>query len=134
MPIKGLRWNRSEKDLNNRPSSADPPAHLRKSEQVLRSNDESDWSDHHSQRAASMDGQRTPQHASPRKMSNLIEDDEAAHSKQPTTPDQRPRTSRLSRMKFRQHSSDTQLATRVKLSANDEIPPVPAIPPRMHRS
>ena len=116
MPLMGLRSNRSEKDLNRR-STFEPPSLFRRSEQVSRS-------------------ELPPDLLSLPNAANFHESAVSAppssHGVQepPPSPPIQPastKTRRFSMMKFR-HASDSQLSTRAKEQAAEEIPPVPAIP------
>src|ERR1700760_4510770 len=106
MPTKGLLWPRSDRD---RRKTFDPYDQSRHSDQVRRSHDDAQvWSESLAQRAASMDGPHTHQERAGK--STKLHDDTGANGAQLTrtlTPDSRPTSSRLARLKFRQHASDT---------------------------
>jgi hypothetical protein len=131
MALKGLRWNRSEKDLSNRRSTLDPSNHVRHSEQVQRSDATSDWESDQSKRANSMDDRPVQAQASAQPMTTVAE----GGAERQIAQEPRPSTARLSRLRFiRQHASDTQLATRAKQLASEQVPPLPVVPPSMHCS
>jgi hypothetical protein len=134
MPSKGLPWNRSDKE--SRRKTLDPYDRGRHSEQVPRSQHASEWSASMAKRAASMeDPRRAHKTAGTPKDStdsgeNSNSNSNSNHNSQFLSPNDRPGSSRFNRLKFRRHASDSQLATRAKdLSRDQDIPPVPAVPP-----
>jgi hypothetical protein len=127
MPIKGLTWNRSQKDV-----TLASPDNSRRSHQVDRKTVSSDGSDPSTKdKASSVDNksQKQPSNDSPNPLLDRKDNENLAPPRS-SAAGSRPSSSRLSRFKLRHHSSDTQLATTAK-NQNESIPPVPAVPPGM---
>ncbi|KAF2270113.1 hypothetical protein CC78DRAFT_528605 [Lojkania enalia] len=115
MPLRGLRPNRSERDLKRR-STLDPTGLFKRGE---KSSDLNKSSEHLAgdRGAVSHDGGRQSWM-------------ESSHGRPPSPPIQEhtPNTRRFSIMRFR-HASDSQLSTKAKeQAAAEEAPPVPAMP------
>ncbi|KAL9070022.1 MAG: hypothetical protein Q9157_005973 [Trypethelium eluteriae] len=118
MPLMGLRYNRSEKDLHRR-STHDPSHLVRRSEQVSRSGTPVDYLS--PQLAIDSHGNAV---SAPPSSHGMLQEPPPSPPIQPATPN----TRRFSMLKFR-HASDSQLSTRAKEQAAPEVPPVPSIPP-----
>jgi hypothetical protein len=120
MPM--LRPNPSEKDLRQlkRRSTLDPLGFFHKSHESLERNDSPEDMRSMAQRAASEDRPRRA-----RTVSGDGDDDNRPTSPpiQPATP----RTARFSMLKWR-NASDSQLSTKARILAEQDIPPVPAMP------
>ncbi|KAF2449021.1 protein transport protein sec73 [Karstenula rhodostoma CBS 690.94] len=120
MPLRALRPGRSEKDLKRR-STLDPAGFFKRGDRLNKSAEHLGDVRH----AASEDGGARPLRVDePRKSWS------ATHESRPSTPpvqEHTPLTRRFSLMRFR-HASDSQLSTRAKEHADDDTPPVPAVP------
>ncbi|PVI06328.1 hypothetical protein DM02DRAFT_679819 [Periconia macrospinosa] len=129
MPLRPLRPNRSEKDLQRRNSTLDPSALFRRSDKSRNKS-----SDHlnpdHARLAQSQDGGRPPSSDLAPQTSWPATVDINDENRPPSPPVQEhtPMTRRFSLMRFR-HASDSQLSLKAKEQAAD-APPVPAVPPQ----
>ncbi|KAF2187495.1 hypothetical protein K469DRAFT_685962 [Zopfia rhizophila CBS 207.26] len=122
MPLRALRPNRSERDLQRR-STLDPaglfrrgdkPSNLNKSVEQLASD----------RIAVSEDGGR-PTSSDVGRLPWSVGNDDPPPS--PPVQEHTPNTRRFSMLRFR-HASDSQLSTKAKEHAAAEAPPVPAMP------
>jgi hypothetical protein len=124
MPLKGLVWNRSQKDVTLSESGKSRKSHLRNRDTT--SVDGSDSA--YYKRSASVDAKSRRQFLGNLISSNGPDENDRLAPSRTSTPGSRPSSSRLSRFKLRHHSSDTQLATTAQ-NQKDDVPPVPSFPP-----
>ncbi|KAF2107160.1 protein transport protein sec73 [Lophiotrema nucula] len=121
MPLKGLRPNRSERDLKRR-STLDPAGLFKRGDKHLQVNKSAEHLAAE-RGAVSQDGGRPAS-------SDVRPSEESTVERPPSPPVQEhtPNTRRFSMMRFR-HASDSQLSTKAKeQAAAEEAPPVPAMP------
>lgn len=129
MPLRPLRPNRSEKDLQRRNSTLDPSALFRRSDKSRNKSTEH-LNPNNARLALSHDGGRpssrdlAPQPTWP--ATGDLNDENRPPS--PPVQEHTPMTRRFSLMRFR-HASDSQLSLKAKEQAVD-APPVPAVPPQ----
>ena len=128
MPLRGLRANRSEKDLH-RHSTLDPGGFSKRGDRTLSANASAE--------ILAPDCATASHNGEP---SNPVELGRASWSADiqgppPSPPIQEhtPNTRRFSIMRFR-HASDSQLSAKAKEHAARSAPPVPAIPTGKYRS
>ncbi|ORY15213.1 hypothetical protein BCR34DRAFT_192494 [Clohesyomyces aquaticus] len=123
MPLKGLRPNRSERDLQRR-STLDPAGLFRRGDK----NKSSERLAPGDRIAVSEDGGR-PTSSDVARPSWPAGSDNGNDNPPPTPPIQEhtPNTRRFSLMRFR-HASDSQLSIKAKEQAAENAPPVPAMP------
>ncbi|KAF2736277.1 hypothetical protein EJ04DRAFT_490331 [Polyplosphaeria fusca] len=118
MPLRGLRPNRSERDLKRR-STLDPAGLFKRGDK----NKSTDLLTP-TRGAVSQDGGRPDSSDAPRPS---FAESNADVPPSPPIQEHTPNTRRFSMMRFR-HASDSQLSTRAKEQAADDAPPVPAVP------
>ncbi|CAI6337369.1 unnamed protein product [Periconia digitata] len=125
MPLRPLRPNRSEKDLQRRNSTLDPTTLFRRSKNKSAEHLTPD----RTRVAVSHDGGRPPSRDLVPQVSWPDSVDTNDENRPPSPPVQQhtPMTRRFSLMRFR-HASDSQLSVKAKEQAAD-APPVPAVPP-----
>lgn len=125
MPSRGLRPNRSERDLKRR--STFDPAHLFK-------RPDKSASAHHSQLDGQEDHDRVDVSVDGGRPSSDIGTNDDGGPPTPPIQEHTPHTRRFSLMRFR-HASDSQLSVRAKEQAKEqairETPPVPDMPASM---
>lgn len=120
MPLRGLRPNRSERDLQRR-STLDPAGLFKRGDKSrLNKSTEYLTAD---RIAVSEDGARPPSSDVGRPSWSAQDDAPPSPPIQESTPN----TRRFSLMRFR-HASDPQLSVKAKEQAREEAPPVPAVP------
>ena len=124
--MKVLPWSRSQKDITQA-----SPANSRRSHQADRILVSSDGSDPLSKDGASSVDNKSRKQLSLDSPNPLLhhKDNENLAPPRSSTAGSRPSSSRLSRLKLRHHSSDTQLAT--TKNQHEIVPPIPAVPPSM---
>ena len=123
MPLKGLRPNRSERDLKRR-STLDPAGFFTRGDKSSRFHKSAEHlaAD---RVAVSEDGFRPTSSDVGSRPSWTASNDDPPPS--PPVQMETPNTRRFSLMRFR-HASDSQLSTKAKEQATEEAPPVPAVP------
>ncbi|KAF2875127.1 hypothetical protein BDV95DRAFT_564373 [Massariosphaeria phaeospora] len=126
MPLKALRPNRSERDLQRR-STLDPAGLFKRADKPAGANRSTEQLGAHAvdRIAVSEDGGR-PIDSDVARPARSVRN----HDRPPSPPVQEPtpNTRRFSLMRFR-HASDSQLSVKAKeQAANDHAPPVPAMP------
>ncbi|KAF2751266.1 hypothetical protein M011DRAFT_416039 [Sporormia fimetaria CBS 119925] len=119
MPLKGLRANRSDRDLNRR-STLDPAGFFKRADKSSHQDDQSE-NQHPPRIAVSEDGGRPRSSDVGSPVDGLLPS--------PPIQESTPATRRFSMMRFR-HASDPQLSLKAKehMHASDAPPPVPAMP------
>ncbi|OCL07806.1 hypothetical protein AOQ84DRAFT_52404 [Glonium stellatum] len=122
MPLRGLRANRSEKDLNRR-STLDPGGFFKRGDKALSANISAEFLASNPAAASHNGGPSNP--ADLGRASWSVDIQEPPPS--PPIQEHTPNTRRFSIMRFR-HASDPQLSAKAKEHAAGSAPPVPAMP------